>query len=62
MFRLASLIYALVGPTLAGSLIVASLSMGLDTLQPILVAAAIGFLAGLPVAWAIAGKLLKPRR
>ena len=54
MFRLTALIYCFTGPTLAGSLIVAALVAGQDTLAPILVAAAIGFVAGVPAAWMIA--------
>ena len=61
MFRLAALIYALVGPTLAGSLIVFCLATGLDTLRPILVAAAIGFAAGVPVARMIAQRISDPK-
>lgn len=58
--RLAALIYAMTGPTLAGILIVACLASGLDTLEPILVAAAIGFGAALPLAWIIARKISGP--
>ncbi len=61
MIRLAALIYAMTGPTLAGSLIIVCLVSGLDTLTPILVAAAIGFVAALPIAWAIAREIGRPR-
>ncbi len=61
MLRLASLIYALVGPTLAGSLIVLCLVIGLDTLAPILIAALLGFGAGVPVAWRVAQRLEDPK-
>jgi len=61
MYRLAALVYALTGPTLAGILVIAALVAGLDTLLPIVVAALIGFAAGLPVAWKIAEKLWQPR-
>ena len=43
MFKLAALVYSLTGPVLAGILIIAVLAMGMDTLEPILVAAGIGF-------------------
>ncbi|GMG84880.1 hypothetical protein LNKW23_40960 [Paralimibaculum aggregatum] len=62
MYRLAAIIYALVGPTLAGVLMIAALVSGFDTLQPILVAAAVGFLGGLPLAWAIAARLSRDPR
>ncbi|WP_407495406.1 CTP synthetase [Pseudooceanicola sp. MF1-13] len=57
MLRLASMLYSLIGTTLAGSLVVVALVMGQDTLRPILIAAAIGFVAAIPVAYAVAKKL-----
>jgi hypothetical protein len=62
MFKLAALVYSLTGPVLAGILIIAVLAMGMDTLRPILVAAGIGFVGGLPLAWIIAGRLRAPKR
>ena len=57
MIRLASILYSLIGTTLAGSAIVVALVMGFDDLQPILVAAALGALAALPAAWFVAKRL-----
>ena len=57
MLRLASLMYSLIGTTLAGSAIVVALVMGLDDLQGILVAAIIGALVALPAAYVVAKKL-----
>lgn len=57
MFRLASILYSLISTTIAGSLIIAALVAGYDTLIPILVAAAIGFVVSLPVAWYVAKAL-----
>jgi hypothetical protein len=57
MLRLALIVYGMAGPTLAGILIVAALVAGLDTLRPIMIAAAAGFAAALPVAWAVARRL-----
>ncbi|MEZ5675061.1 hypothetical protein SAMN06265173_1284 [Thalassovita litoralis] len=54
MLRLASILYSLIGTTIAGTLVIAALTMGYDTLQPILVAAAAGFVVALPVAWLVA--------
>ncbi|AUJ64532.1 CTP synthetase [Aestuarium zhoushanense] len=54
MLRLASILYSLIGTTLAGSLVVAALTMGYDTLNPILIAAGVGFVAALPVTWVVA--------
>ncbi|MDP1669965.1 hypothetical protein [Phaeovulum sp.] len=58
MFRLASLIYAVAGPTLAGILIVVALSAGRDGLNAILYAAAIGAVLALPASWLVAKKML----
>lgn len=57
MYRLASLLYSLIGTTLAGSAIVVALVMGFDDLTGILGAAVIGALAALPVSWLVARKL-----
>ncbi len=58
MLRLAFILYSLIGTTLAGSLVIAALTMGQDTLKPILVAAAAGFLIAIPATWVIAKKII----
>ncbi len=58
MFRLASILYALAGPTLAGILVIAALTMGRDDLRSILWAALVGAVLGLPASWIIARKIL----
>jgi len=58
MLRLASIIYALAGPTLAGILVVVVLTMNRVDLNSILIAAGVGALLGLPVAWLVAKKIL----
>ncbi len=50
-------IYLMAGVTLAGVFMIASLTMGYDTMQPILIAAAVGAIAALPVAWVVANKI-----
>lgn len=57
MLRLAALLFIVVGASLAGILIVAALVAGLDTAQPIVIAAAIGFAAAVPVSILVARKL-----
>ena len=57
MFRIAMLLFSMISTTLAGSAIVVSLTLGYDTLQPILVAAAIGFLLSVPVTWFVAQRI-----
>ena len=57
MFRLFLLIYTLAGATLAGSAVVAVLTMNRFDTYSIIVAAALGALAGIPVAWVVAKKI-----
>lgn len=58
MMRLAQILYSLIGTTLAGSLIIVALVMGYTTLQPILIAAAAGFVVALPATWLIAKAIM----
>ncbi|SIS69123.1 hypothetical protein [Phaeovulum vinaykumarii] len=57
MFRLFAIIYALTGPTLAGILMVAVLSMNMFNSTAIIYSVAAGFIIGLPVAFIVARKL-----
>ncbi|UWQ13786.1 CTP synthetase [Aliiroseovarius sp. M344] len=57
MFRLAAVIYILLGATLAGIFIVAALTVGMDTAQPIIYAAIAGFAVALPVSWVVAKQI-----
>lgn len=57
MLRLAMILYSLIGTTLAGSAVIAALTMGYGTLQPILIAAALGALLAVPVAALVARRL-----
>jgi hypothetical protein len=51
------ILYSMIGTALAGSAVVAALTMGHDTLQPILVAAAAGAILALPVSWYVARQI-----
>ncbi|MEN9061967.1 MULTISPECIES: CTP synthetase [Ponticoccus] len=57
MLRLAGILYTLISTSLAGTAVIAVLVAGYDTLLPILIAAALGFVAALPVAWLVARRL-----
>ena len=46
-----------VGPTVAGVLIVVALTMNMYDMKTMIYAAVIGFVAALPVAWIVAGKI-----
>jgi len=54
MIRVAAIIYVLVATVLAGGAVTAMLSLGRITASEISLAALIGALAALPVAWAVA--------
>lgn len=57
MFRLASILYSLIGTTLAGTAMVAVLTAGFDTLVPIVAAAAAGAILAVPVTYLIAREI-----
>lgn len=57
MLRLGFILHLFIGSTLAGSAVIAALVMGKDTLTPILIAAALGFVAAFPVTYVVTRKL-----
>lgn len=57
MSRLMMVIFSMASTALMGAAIVVALTMGMDTLKPIVIAAAIGFVAALPVSWFVARQL-----
>ena len=57
MLPLMLILHIFLGSTLAGSAVIAALTLGYDTTVPILVSAAIGFVAAFPVSWTVAKKL-----
>ncbi|MBT9247612.1 CTP synthetase [Gemmobacter fulvus] len=57
MTRLMMVIFSMASTTLMGVGIVVALTTGHDTLQPILLAAALGFVAAVPVSWLVARAL-----
>jgi preprotein translocase subunit SecF len=62
MLKLTAMVYIIVGSMLAGSCVIAALTMGRMDAVSISVAAVIGALAALPVSWFIATKLNKAIR
>ncbi len=58
MFNLASILYSFISTTIAGIFFVISLSIGYDTLIPLLIAAAAGFAVALPITYFITKELL----
>ncbi len=61
MTQLFLIIHIFIGSTLAGSAVIAALTLGLDTLRPLLIAALLGFLVSIPVSWLVARKITAPR-
>ncbi len=59
MFRLFSVVYSIAGSTCAGAGVVIALVIGQDTLQPILMWAAAGALAGIPASWMVAKMMIE---
>lgn len=57
MIRLMMTLFSMISTTLMGVGIVIALTLGQDTLQPIVVAAGIGFVLAIPVSWAVARRL-----
>ena len=51
------LMYVVLGATLAGSFMIAALTMGMDTMQPVLYSALAGFVVAIPIAWVVAKKI-----
>lgn len=58
MTRLASILFSIISTTLMGVAIIVALVSGNDTLTPILIAAAIGFVAAIPVTWIVTKKIV----
>lgn len=56
-FGLVLILHIFIGSTLAGSAVIAALTMGLDTLSPILGAALVGFLLAFPASWYVAKRI-----
>lgn len=54
MIRLAMILYAMIGTTLAGSAVVVVLSLGMVGWVPIIAASVLGFLAAVPAALIVA--------
>ncbi len=59
MFRLASMLYSIIATSLAGAGVITVLTMGYDSLTPILLAAGCGALLALPVAFLVARALTR---
>lgn len=57
MTRLALMLYIFIGSTLAGSAMVAALATGYGTTMPLIISAAVGAVAGIPISAMVAKAL-----
>jgi predicted PurR-regulated permease PerM len=57
MTRLTLILFSIISTTLMGTGIVAALTLGMDTLTPILIAAALGFVLAIPASWLVARQI-----
>jgi hypothetical protein len=57
MTRLTALLFSIISPSLMGVAVIVALTTGLVSVQPIIIAAAIGFIAAFPVSWFVARQL-----
>jgi urea transporter len=55
--RLFAIIYSLAGPTLAGILITAALTMNMFTSRAMIASAVIGSIVALPISWFVAKQI-----
>lgn len=57
MTRLMLILFSIISTSMMGAAIVVALTIGLDTLQPILAAAAAGFVLAIPASWIVAKQI-----
>lgn len=57
MSRLMMMLFSMIATTVMGIAIVVALVTGYDTLRPIVLAAGIGFVLALPIAWFVAKQI-----
>lgn len=58
MTRLTMILFSMIATTLMGVGMIVALTMGYDTLPPLLIAIAIGFVAAVPASWIIAKRII----
>ena len=59
MTRLAGMLFSLIATTLAGTFMVAALTMGYDTPQPLLIAAGVGAVIAIPATYFISKAIVE---
>lgn len=51
------ILHLFIGASVAGSFVIAALTMGYDAMVPILIAAGAGFIIGFPLSWVVTKRL-----
>lgn len=54
---LAMALHAVIGTTFSGSAMIAALTLGYKTAQPLVLAAVAGFIVAIPVSWLVAKRI-----
>ena len=57
MTRLTLILFSMISTSLMGTALVIALTLGMETLTPILIAAALGFVLAIPVSWLVARQI-----
>ena len=57
MTRLTLILFSMISTSLMGTALVGALTMGMDSLTPILIAAALGVVLAVPVRWLMARQI-----
>ncbi|NEX47059.1 CTP synthetase [Pseudotabrizicola algicola] len=57
MSRLMAVLFSIISTSLMGVGVIVALTTGHDTVQPIVIGAATGFVAAIPVSWLVARQL-----
>ena len=57
MTRLTLILFSMISTSLMGTALVVALTLGMDTLTPILIGAALGFVLAIPVSWLVARQI-----
>ena len=59
MLRLSLMLFPIIGTTITGIAMIASLIVGFDTAKPIMIAISAGFALSFPITWMMAASILR---
>ncbi len=61
MLPLTLILHIFIGSTLAGTAVIAALTLGMTDARSIVVAGVLGFILSIPISWAVARKITRTR-